>query len=838
MAELLYRLGRACAQRAWLVIAAWLVLLGLAAAAYVVGHGTLSSSVSIPGTETARVAEKLRERLPEASGGMGTVLFRTEDGSALSEVQSEQISALLTQVGGSDGVRAVTDPFLTAEQVATGAEQLESGRARLDAGRAELETGRAQIEEAQDDLDGNRMLAQLGNVGADILAQLAAGQEQLDEQRAALEAGFQELVAQEQQLELSAELLALAEPIRTVSADGSAALAAVVFTDDQLEVGAEVKEEVTSQLIGADIPGVVVLPSNELSEAVPEVLGPGEVVGLLAAGLALVLMLGTALAAALPIGSALVGVAVSVLAALALSGRVDMTSVTPVLGVMLGLAVGIDYSLFILNRHRHQLREGVEMFDSIGLANGTAGNAVVFAGSTVLVALLALNVTGIGFLGLMGTVAALSVATAILVAITLTPALLRLLGPRVLPRRLRGVPEPIELGTHPMRTSVAWLRVVGCSLLLLVIAIPAASMRLGLPDGSSEREDSAAYQAFTRTAEQFGAGANAPLLVVAELPAPLGDEDVLAEQVRIATMLSWTRDVVAVAPIGVSEDRALLAFQVIPSGGPNSEETAQVVQSLRNRSPLYPDVELGVAGSASGSIDISATLADALPRYLALVVGISLLIMLAVFRSLLVPIMATAGFVMSVFAAFGGIVAIFQWGWLATLFGVHDPGPVLSFLPTFLVGVLFGLAMDYQLFLVTGMREAYIHGVPAQISVRRGFNAGRTVVAVAAIIMISVFGGFITSELAVIRVMGFGLALGVALDAFVVRLGLIPGLMHLAGDRAWWLPGWLDRILPNIDVEGASLERSHPHPTHWADEAAGTPGAHVPALVSQQGGPP
>jgi RND superfamily putative drug exporter len=806
----------------------WLVLLGLATAAFVAGRGTLSSAVSIPGTETARVAEQLQQRLPEASGGMGTVLFYTEDGSALSAEQRDQISALLVEVGEIDGVRAVTDPFQTAEQVASATEQLASGREQLAAARAELEAGREQLDEAQDDLDGNRMLAELGNVGPDVIAQLDAGQAQLDTQREALEAGFEELVAGERRLELSAEVTALAEPIRTVSADESAALAAVVFTADQLAVPAEVKEEVTDELTGADIPGVSVAPSNELSESVPEVLGPGEIIGLLVAGLALQLMLGTALAAALPIGSALVGVAVSVLAALALSGRVEMTSVTPVLGVMLGLAVGIDYSLFILNRHRHQLREGVEQLDSIGLANGTAGNAVVFAGSTVLVALLALNVTGIGFLGLMGTVAALSVATAILVAITLTPALMGLLGPRVLPRRLRGVPEPVDLGRQPMRTSVAWVRVVGCSLLLLVIAIPAASMRLGLPDGSSEPEDSAAYQAFTRTAEQFGAGANAPLLVVAELPAPLSEEDLLAEQVRLGTMLSWTRDVVAVAPIGVSEDGALLAFQVIPSGGPNSEETAQVVQSLRNRSPLYPGVELGVAGSASGAIDISDTLADALPRYLALVVGISLLIMLAVFRSVLVPIMATAGFVMSVFAAFGGIVAIFQWGWLAPLFGVHDPGPVLSFLPTFLIGVLFGLAMDYQLFLVTGMREAYIHGIPAQVAVRRGFNAARTVVAVAAIIMISVFGGFITSELTVIRVMGFGLALGVALDAFVVRMGLIPGLMHLAGDRAWWLPGWLDRIIPNVDVEGASLERTHPHPTHWAEEVAAATEGPVP----------
>lgn len=819
MAEALYRLGRFCARRPWAVISAWVVILGLAAVGYLLGHGTLSSTVSIPGTETARVTEELRTRLPEASGGMGTVVFHTEDGSELSAEQQAQISAVLADVARIDGVSTVVDPFETADQVAEGAAQLESGRAQLADGRQQLEDGQKKLAEAQAQINGAR--AFLGDgATAEQLAQLDAGQAELDKQQAVVDAGFAELIANEEQVDLSGQLMDLAAPIRTVSEDGSAALATIVFTEETMSVTPETQEAVIQQLTGSEIAGVEVEPSAELTMGVPKIIGVGEVIGLLIAGLALQLMLGTVLAAALPIVSAVMGVGVSVLAAMALSGRVDMMSVTPVLGIMLGLAVGIDYSLFILNRHRHQLREGVERDESIGLATGTAGNAVVFAGSTVLVALLALNVSGIGFLGLMGTVAALSVATAILVAITLTPALMSVLGDRVLPKKMRGTPEPIDHVNEPMSTAAAVLRVVGAIGALLIIAIPALSMRLGLPDGSAEAEDSSAYQAYTLTAEKFGAGSNGPLLVVAEVPDQVSDDELMAEQVRIGTMLSWTPDVTAVAPIGLSEDRTLLAFQVIPAEGPNAESTTQLVNTLRARSPLDGDVTLGVAGAASGNIDISATLADALPRYLLLVVGISLLIMLAVFRSILVPVIAAAGFVMSLFAAFGGIVAIFQWGWLGNIFGIHDPGPVLSFLPTFLVGVLFGLAMDYQLFLVTGMREAYVHGVPAQVAVRRGFNAGKQVVAVAAIIMIAVFSGFISSEMVVIRQMGFGLALGVALDAFVVRMGLVPGLMHLVGDRAWWLPRWLDRILPNIDVEGASLERTHPHPTHWDVEAA------------------
>jgi len=251
----------------------------------------------------------------------------------------------------------------------------------------------------------------------------------------------------------------------------------------------------------------------------------------------------------------------------------------------------------------------------------------------------------------------------------------------------------------------------------------------------------------------------------------------------------------------------------VPEGGPTSESTEQLVRDLRGLD-IDGVSELGVAGNASGNIDVSEKLADALPLYLLVVVGLSLIILIFVFRSILVPITATLGFVLSLFAAFGGITAVFQWGWLAPVFGVHDPGPILSFLPILVVGILFGLAMDYQLFLVSGMREAYAHGTPARLAVQRGLHAGRTVVIAAALIMISVFGGFMFSNSVMIQSIGLGLALGVLLDAFVVRLLIIPAVMHLLGESAWWMPKWLDRILPNVDVEGASLERAHPSLSH------------------------
>ncbi|MDI6102638.1 MMPL family transporter [Actinoplanes sp. NEAU-A12] len=798
MAEFLYRLGRLCARRAGAVLASWLVILGLAVTGYFVARGELSPVVDIPGTETAKVSDRLAERLPVAAGGNGKLVFHTADESPLTDDQRSAITALLRSTADLEGVGSTTDPFTIEKRIADQKAQVADGLKQIADGRAQIADGQQQINKAKsfgDDLD-------------------AATRAQVDAQQALLIQKSRELEEQAAKLARGQQLLTMSAPIRTVSADGATAVAQVQFTVPQLDVTPETKERVV-QHIDAGLPaGVEVEYSNEITQGLPEIIGVGEIVGLIIAAITLLVMLRTLIGAALPILSALTGVGIGVTASLALSGTVEMLSITPVLGVMLGLAVGIDYSLFILNRHRRQLLDGVDFHESIGLANGTSGNAVVFAGSTVLVALLALNVTGIPFLGLMGTVAAICVAVAVLLAVTLTPALLALIGTRVLNRKARS---QSNVTVKPMRTGRAVVTVLALLVALITVAIPALSMRLGLPDGSSEAQDSTQYQAFKMIEEQFGAGVNGSLVVVADLPAPLTGDAQQAEQVRIGNLLLAQNNVTAIAPIGASADNRTLAFQIIPQEGPTSGETEQLVHDLRGLSPVAGsqgsgDIILGVAGSASGNIDISEKLADALPGYLGLVIGISLIIMILVFRSILVPVTATLGFILSLFATFGGVTAIFQWGWLGAVFGIHDPGPVLSFLPTILIGILFGLAMDYQLFLVSGMREAYAHGAPARLAVQQGVHAGRTVVTAAAIIMISVFGGFIFSNTAMIRSLGFGLAFGVLVDAFLVRMLLIPAVMHLLGRSAWWIPRWLDRILPNVDVEGAALERAHPAP--------------------------
>ncbi|GAA2032093.1 MMPL family transporter [Pseudokineococcus marinus] len=804
MAHLLHRLGTSAARLRWRVVVAWFAVLALGVGAFLAFGGTLVSTFSIPGTETDRVAAQLAEEVPGASGATGTVVLRTEDGQPFTAEQEAAVATALDDVAGLDGVASTVDPFATQDQIEQQRQQLADGADQLEAGRAELESGQEQLDAAA---------AQLQAAGVPLSAA-----PDLEAQQSQLDAGRAELEAQAQQLELGQELADLSSGIRTVSQDGTTALAVVQFTQDQFSLPEAVRTGVVDRLEQADLPGVQVDFSSEIANSTDGILGPGEVIGVVVAGVVLLVMLRGLLPAALPIVTSLTGVGIGVTASLAFSDVVQMASVTPALGVMLGLAVGIDYSLFIINRHRRQLRDGVGVRESIGLANGTAGSAVVFAGSTVLLALLGLNVTGIGFLGTMGTVGAVCVLVAVLMAVTFTPAVLGLLGDRVLGRGGHRHQAAHVDTARPMSTTKAVLGVVLPVVALLVVAVPALSIRLGLPSGAQEAEDTTAYQAYTAAAEAFGPGQNGPLVVTADLPEPVAEDEELATQVEVAQQVAALDDVVAVAPAGVSADRSFFAFQVVPQDGPSSASTEQLVQDLRALQPTVDtlpagadgEVQVGVAGAASGNIDISDRLAEVLPLYLALVIGLSLVILVVVFRSLLVPVLATAGFALSLFAALGAVTAVYQWGWLADVFGVTTPGPVLNFAPLLLVGILFGLAMDYQLFVVSGMREAYVHGEPARRAVMVGLRSGRPVVVAAAIIMVSVFGGFVFSHLAAVKPIGFGLATGVLFDAFVVRLVLVPAVMHLVGRGAWWLPRWLDRVLPHVDVEGSALEREHP----------------------------
>ncbi|MFJ2754316.1 MMPL family transporter [Nocardioides sp. NPDC087217] len=816
MAELLYRLGKSAARRAWLVILAWVLALSGAAGAYVAWSGELTTSFDIPGLPSSEVVDELQEGLPDLAGGSGTIAFQTEDGTPLSATQKQEIRALIASAEDLPDVAAVTDPFQTEAQRKAQAEKVTQGQARLEAGRTRLDSAQARLDKAQADIDAAR--AQLQAAGMPT-TQIDAQQAALDKQQSKLDDSAADLEANTAKAENGAELLDLSEEIRMVSADGSAALVNVAYSVGRLEMSEETKKATVDHFTDNPIDGVEIGVSSDLSQEAPNPMGPGEIVGVGVAAIVLLVMLGTIIGAGVPLVTALTGVGIGALGALSLSGVVQMASMTPILGLMLGLAVGIDYSLFILNRHRKQLLHGADVKESIALANGTAGTAVVFAGSTVIVALVALNMTGIPFLGLMGSVGAACVAIAVLVAITLTPAILGLVGGRIVSRRARkkvAEQDAAEAHARPMPTWRALVTVVASVVALLALAVPALDMRLGLPDGGSEPEGSLAKTAYTITEDSFGAGANGPLLVAAELPDGLNEAGIQRSQLTVAKALADLDDVRAVAPVAVSEDGRTAAFQVVPEEGPNSVSTNELVNAIREMPAVNGDITLGVAGATAVAIDVSQGLNDVLLPYLAVVVGLSLLILILVFRSILVPLIATGGFVLSLLATYGVVVAVFQKGIGAEWIGLDSTGPILSFLPILLVGILFGLAMDYQLFLASGMREAYVHGAPARVAVAQGFRAGRSVVIAAGLIMVSVFGGFIFAESVMIRSMGFGLALGVLLDAFIVRMLLMPALMHLLGRSAWWLPKWLDRILPNVDVEGAALERAH-----GADEAGG-----------------
>jgi len=834
MAKLLNRLGLWSAAHPWRVILGWIAVILVAGIGFLVGFRGLAGAFDIPGLASSQVVEELEGELPEFAGANGTIVFQREDGEALDETQRAAISALAADAASLPDVAMVVDPFAAEQSRAAQLQQLVDARAQLDAGQQQLDAGRGQLTAGQQQLDEARQQLEtaiaaapagpvLDGLGAQLDA-LSAQLERLSAQQAQLDAQQGELDAARAQLADGERMVELADPIRVISQDGSTALVSIAFAESRLTLSDAAKSAVVAHFTEAPIEGVEVAVSTEISQGVPQIIGVGELVGLLIAAIVLGVMLRTLVGALIPLGIAVSAVAVSMLSTMAFSGLVPLAVVTPVLGVMLGLAVGIDYALFIINRHRKQLMAGTPLTESIGLATGTAGNAVVFAGTTVIVALLALNVTGIPFLGIMGNIGAVAILAAVLIAITMTPALLGLAGMRIISRKQRarlaesgplatgggaGLPATASSPTalRPMSWWRAIITIVASIAVLVVVALPALQMRVGLPGGESEPQGSLSERAYAITDAEFGAGTNGPLLVVATSREALDGAALVAHQLDVAEAISAVPDVVAVAPVATSDTGELTAFQVLPVEGPNAESTADLVRALRGLE-LADGTSLGVTGQAAINIDISERLLEVLPIYLAVVVGLSLLIMIVVFRSLLVPIIATGGFILSLFATYGATVAVFQWGWGADLLGLSATGPILNFLPIILIGILFGLAMDYQLFLSTGMREAYTHGTPARLAVTRGFRAGRSVVIAAGLIMVSIFGGFVFAESTMIRSLGFGLAVGILFDAFIVRVLLMPALMHVLGRAAWWLPRWLDRIVPNVDVEGASLERA------------------------------
>ncbi|HEX5857889.1 MAG TPA: MMPL family transporter [Microbacterium sp.] len=763
MSTLLYSLGRWSYRHPWRVLISWLLLLGIAGAgAVTLGQGT-DNSFSIPGTESQAGIEQLGRTFPQASGTSAQMIIVTANGAAVDEdPYAAAIADTIGEFEDLDGMLAVTDPF----------DEIVNGQVSDDGDAAIV---RMQFDGQATDVPAGTKTA-LKDVTAELREQLPAG--------------------------------------------------------SQVELGGD--------LFAVSVPGVT------LTEAV----------GLIIALLVLIVTFRSFVVAGLPLLTAIIGVGLSIALIFLSTAFASISSTTPLLALMLGLAVGIDYALFIAARHQDQVRAGMDPEESTARATGTAGSAVVFAGITVLIALIGLGFAGIPFLTTMGIAAAVAVAIAVLVALTLTPAMLGFVKGRVAgrPKRARSgkaqentrsagretAATPVDAANsadpadsrpirsrekrgfatrwvtlitkHPVVTTVAVVLTLG------IMAIPAASLALALPNAGMLPEENEARQSYDLVAEEFGPGFNGPLILTGTIVTstdPLGLMEDLADDVERLPGV----ETIALAVPNQTADTGIV--QIVPETAPDDPATADLVRELRAQHDRWLDefgIDVKVTGFTAVAIDISDQLGRALIPFGVFVVGLSLVLLAIVFRSIAVPIKAALGYLLSVAAAFGVVAAVFEWGWLADVLHVTRTGPIISFMPIVLMGVLFGLAMDYEVFLVSRMREDYVHArkagatkaearATALAAIRSGFTSSARVVTAAALIMFAVFAAFVPEGDASLKPIALGLAVGIVIDAFLVRMTLTPAVMALLGDRAWWLPRWLERTLPHFDIEGEAVER-------------------------------
>jgi RND superfamily putative drug exporter len=745
MASVLYALGKWITRFRWVVLVGWLLILGLVGGGAGLLNKGFDNSVSIPGTEAQQALDQLSRTFPQVSGASAQLVVVAPKGESIAGPDlKRKLVDEASALGKLDGVATATSPFD------------EHGGLVSDDGRAGI-----------------------------ITIQMTADQSTVTD-------------GQKNALQNAAHAFA-----KTLPAGSQAVLG--------------------GSLYAASFPAI----------------SATEGVGLIIAIVVLIITFGSFLAAGLPLLTALIGVGVSLLGIVLLTAFGPVTSTTPMLALMLGLAVGIDYALFIISRHLDQRRHGMDFRESIARALATAGSAVVFAGVTVIIALLGLAVANIPFLTTMGAAAALGIAVAVLVSLTLVPAMLAFCGERLgRPRKVTAAAAaraakraadaaagasaadaavaPAPEAPKPNRFFLGWVRaatkwpvvaIVVVAGILSLAAYPASKMRLDLTDASQLPASSPSRQSYDLISEHFGPGFNGPLIVTGTIVTshdPVGLMNDIAAEIR---KLPDVADVPLATP-NATADTGII--QVIPKSAPTSEATAQLVQDIRDlRSHIQQKygVTIAVTGFTALGIDVSDRLGGALLPFGALVVGLSLILLAMVFRSIAVPIKATVGYLFSVVASLGTVSAVFVLGWGGDALGVHETGPIISFLPIILMGVLFGLAMDYEVFLVSRMREEWVHRGNAKKAVETGFLGSAKVVTAAAIIMFGVFAAFFPEGDTTIKPMALGLAVGVFVDAFLVRMTLVPAVMALLGEWAWRLPKWLDRALPKFDIAGAGLER-------------------------------
>ncbi len=752
MATLLYRLGRASFRRWPIVIALWLVAVVVVGTAAATLAKPTTDTFSIPGIPSEEAADLQQELFPTAQDAF------------------DQASVNVV-VAAPEG-RALTDP----------------GPSRaVDALVADLQ--------AVEDVPAEPALANPGVAGpAQVEAMVKAG----------VKAGTPR-----------AEAVADAETLSPLSEDGRVGLISFAFDVDTVtDVDPATQDAVRAALGDARDAGLEAEVNGQGMQSFAPPGGESELIGIAVALAVLVLTFGSLVAAGLPILTALIGIGIGISGITAATAFLDLGSSTATLATMIGLAVGIDYALFILARYRSELRRTEDREEAVGVAVGTAGSAVVFAGLTVLIALAALAVVRIPFLTAMGVAAAATVLIAVLVALTLLPALLGLFKSKAFGGTVRRYRPAHDEQGQVVNNGARWARVVGkrpvaVALLVVVVlgvlAAPVRDLYLAFPSDSTAATDTTQRRASDLISASFGPGREAPMIAVVDARAVPDDERGRA----FGDVVAWAaaQDGVANAQVaGTNETGDGAQVLITPEAGPDDPATQGLLDELRSTeegTEADTGTTIGVTGLTAITTDVSERLDDALPVYLAVVIGLAFLLLMVVFRSVLVPLTATLGFLFSVLATLGATVAVFQEG----MFGLVDPQPIVSFMPIFLIGVVFGLAMDYQVFLVTRIREAHVHGASPRESVVDGFRNSARVVAAAAVIMTAVFAAFMLIDEPIIKSMGFALAVAVLLDAFVVRMTLIPALMYVLGAKAWWLPRWLDRLLPDVDVEGDSLRK-------------------------------
>ena len=605
-----------------------------------------------------------------------------------------------------------------------------------------------------------------------------------------------------------------------LSKDGKTAIIAVTLKQSITNYTAEEAQRIVDKVEAPiEAAGLEVAAGGQLGQkATPPATDTSEMIGIIAALIILLLTFGSAVSMLLPIVTAIVGVGSAISIITLLSHVVSVPTAVPALASMIGLGVGIDYSLFILSRHREQLEGGMEMRESIARSVATSGAAVLFAGSTVVLALCSLALAGIPIVAQMGLLSSIAVIVAILAATTLLPSILAVLGHRVdslrlpwLHRRTSRKVDHDASGWARWARGVArhpWPAMLAAIAILVAFAIPVFSLQLGQPDTAAGPPQAETTRAYDLVASGFGEGVNGPIIVATELPGKSSDQ---ADLARLVKELEADPDVASVAPPMVNADQTAATISVVPKSAPPADATVELVDRIRNeeipKALGTSDVKAYVGGATAAYIDIADEIQSKLPQSILIVVGLSFILLLIAFRSVLIPVQAAAMNLLGVAASYGMLVAVFQWGWGTELIGLSGDVPIVSFVPLMMFAILFGLSMDYEVFLVTHIQEEYQQGADNETAVVRGVSRSARVITSAALIMVCVFAAFVLSTDPTTKQFGLGLAFAVAIDATIVRCLLVPALMVLVGKANWWLPKWLGRILPKDSIEGTEYFR-------------------------------